>query len=227
MRFVNKHTQTRYLFKARLVVVGILSHQRLDGDEDGRDALGRTPSWTSPRPREKLQNVINKNCKTQRAVKKTQGGGLFTEYNTKTQQLQSYNWTLTFQEQSNRPVTDNSTLTPGCWGTPCRCGKSWGWSARCSVLWWWAWPGEDGWGSRGGSGTKRGRSRPRTVCRTAPWSERGSEGREKSRQRTVMAGVSTYVYADDSNIYYTDQIFPWLSESLWGNKLKEWFILFC
>lgn len=52
-------------------------------------------------------------------------------------------------------------------------------------------------------------------------------GREKSRQRTVMAGVSTYVYADDSNIYYTDQIFPWLSQSLWGNKLKEWFILFC
>lgn len=92
MRFVNKHTQTRYLFKARLVVVGILSHQGLDGDEDGRDALGRTPSWTSPRPREKLQSQINKNCKTQTAVKKKlRVEGLFTEYNTKTQQLQSYN----------------------------------------------------------------------------------------------------------------------------------------
>ena len=37
-----------YLFKARFVVVGVLGHQRLDGDEHRRDALCRAPSRTSP-----------------------------------------------------------------------------------------------------------------------------------------------------------------------------------
>lgn len=38
-----------FLFKAWLVVVGILSHQGLDGDKHRRDALGWAPGGASPR----------------------------------------------------------------------------------------------------------------------------------------------------------------------------------
>ena len=38
-----------YLLKARFIVIGVLSHQGLDGDEHGRDALGWAPGRASPR----------------------------------------------------------------------------------------------------------------------------------------------------------------------------------
>lgn len=38
-----------YLLKARFIMVWVLCHQRLDGDEDRWNALGRTPCGTCPR----------------------------------------------------------------------------------------------------------------------------------------------------------------------------------
>lgn len=42
--------QQPYLLKPRLIVIGVLSHQGLDGDKHGRDALGWAPGRASPRP---------------------------------------------------------------------------------------------------------------------------------------------------------------------------------
>lgn len=40
------------LFKSRLIVIGVLRHQRLDGDEDRGDALGWAPCWACPCPQD-------------------------------------------------------------------------------------------------------------------------------------------------------------------------------
>lgn len=39
-----------YLFKSGFVVIWVLCHQRLDGDEDRGDTLGWTPCWACPCP---------------------------------------------------------------------------------------------------------------------------------------------------------------------------------
>lgn len=39
-----------YLFESGFVVVGVLRHQRLNGDEHRGDALSWTPRWAGPRP---------------------------------------------------------------------------------------------------------------------------------------------------------------------------------
>lgn len=50
-------THTRYLFKARFIVIGVLCHQGLDGDEDRWDTLSWTPRWACPCPTRHRQRL--------------------------------------------------------------------------------------------------------------------------------------------------------------------------